>query len=170
MNRLKQLRTENNLTQEELGKLIGVSKRTIIAWEKSEQLSIKTEKAQQLANKFGVSVPYLLGYDELELSLKEAESLVLANLEVNNNIAYESSKLYKDTLSSILELLDLLKKKAKSGDLKTETLIATIETIENFTNSLDKTIQTAIDSQIKDIELNRLKNELESSKEKHKVK
>lgn len=170
MNRLKQLRTENNLTQEELGKLIGVSKRTIIAWEKAEQLSLKTEKAQQLANEFGVSVPYLLGYDELELSINEAESLILANLEVNKNVAYESAKLYQDTLSSILELLDLLKKKAKSGNLRTETLIDTIETIENFTTSLDKAIQTTIDSQIKHVELNRLKKELESSKEKHNIK
>ena len=96
--------------------------------------------------------------------------MLLANLEVNKSVAYESVKLFQNTISSILELLDLLKNKAKSGNLKTEVLIDTIETLENFTTSLDKTIQTTIDSQIKHIELNRLIRELENSKETNNIK
>ena len=63
MNRLKELRQEKKLTQQELANEIGVTKRTYIYWEKGER-QIKPEKAQQLADYFGVSVGYLLGYSE----------------------------------------------------------------------------------------------------------
>ena len=75
MNRLKELRKEKKLTQEELAQEIGVSKITILRWENGER-QIKPEKAQQLADYFGVSVGYLLGYEEaktLENILKDAE-------------------------------------------------------------------------------------------------
>ena len=62
MNRLKQLRKENGLTQQEVADEIGVTKRTYIYLEKGER-QIKPEKTQQLANFFGVSVGYLLGYE-----------------------------------------------------------------------------------------------------------
>lgn len=77
MNRLKQLRTENDLTQEELGGLIGVSKRTIIAWEKAEQLSLKTDKAQALADHFKVSVAYLLGDSDFKTPQEEMKYEIL---------------------------------------------------------------------------------------------
>lgn len=62
MNRLKELRQEKKLSQKELANEIGVTKRTYIYWEKGER-QIKPEKAQQLAEYFGVSVGYLLGYE-----------------------------------------------------------------------------------------------------------
>lgn len=62
MNRLKKLRQEKKLTQQELADKLGVTKRTIIAWENGER-DIKSEKAQQLADYFGVSVGYLLGLE-----------------------------------------------------------------------------------------------------------
>ena len=62
MNRLKQLRKEKGLTQQELSEVIAVSYRTIQNWENGES-QIKTNKASQLAGYFGVSVGYLLGYE-----------------------------------------------------------------------------------------------------------
>ena len=67
LNRIKELRQKEKLTQEELANKIGVTKRTIIAWEKGER-QIKQDKAQQLADYFGVSVRYLLGYEDDYLS------------------------------------------------------------------------------------------------------
>ena len=63
LNRLKELRKEKKLTQQELADIIGVTKRTYIYWEKGERIP-KSDKAQQLADYFGVSVAYLLGYSE----------------------------------------------------------------------------------------------------------
>ena len=63
MNRLKELRQEKKLSQKELAKTIGVHYRTLQNWENGES-QIKPDKAQQLADFFGVSVGYLLGYDD----------------------------------------------------------------------------------------------------------
>ena len=62
MNRLKELRQEKKLTQEELADNLGISKRTLGYWEKGE-VQIKPGKAQALADYFEVSVGYLLGYE-----------------------------------------------------------------------------------------------------------
>jgi transcriptional regulator, XRE family len=66
MNRIKELRTREKCTQKELADLLGVTSMTISRWEKEENPAIKHEQAQTLANHFRVSVPYLLGYDNLE--------------------------------------------------------------------------------------------------------
>lgn len=63
MNRLKELRTEKGLTQQELADIVDVTKLTIANWE-NEKHKVKSDKAQQLAEYFGVSVRYLLGYSE----------------------------------------------------------------------------------------------------------
>ena len=62
MNRLKELRQEKKLSQKELAENIGVHYRTLQNWEKGER-QIKPEKAQQLADIFGESVGYILGYE-----------------------------------------------------------------------------------------------------------
>lgn len=76
-NKLKELRLNKEfngkigMTQQEIADEIGVTKRTYIYWEKGER-QIKPEKAQQLADYFGVSVAYLLGYsDDPETPFKE---------------------------------------------------------------------------------------------------
>ncbi|MGV3005391.1 helix-turn-helix domain-containing protein [Streptococcus pluranimalium] len=61
MNRLKELRKEKGLTQAELAHEIGTTKLTVSNWE-NEKHVIKSDKAQALADHFGVSVGYLLGY------------------------------------------------------------------------------------------------------------
>ena len=63
MNRLKELRKDKKISQTTLAKLLNVNEKTISRWENGES-NIKPEKAQQLADFFGVSVGYLLGYSE----------------------------------------------------------------------------------------------------------
>lgn len=62
MNRLKQLRQQTGDTQEDVAKAIGVTRRGYQKME-NEESQIKSDKAQQLAKYFGVSVGYLLGYE-----------------------------------------------------------------------------------------------------------
>lgn len=62
MNRLKELRKEKKLTQEEIALELQVSPRTYQRWENGES-QIKPDKAQALAEYLGVSVGYLLGYE-----------------------------------------------------------------------------------------------------------
>lgn len=62
MNRLKSLRKKSKKTQQEAADIANVTKRTYIYWEQGER-QIKPNKAQLLADYFGVEVSYLLGYD-----------------------------------------------------------------------------------------------------------
>lgn len=62
MNRLKELRTSQGMTQLELAEAVSIPKRTIQRLENNES-QIKPKKAQLLADYFGVEVSYLLGCD-----------------------------------------------------------------------------------------------------------
>lgn len=63
MNRLKELRQEKKLSQKEIALELQVPLRTYQRWENGES-QIKPDKAQALADYFGVPVGYLLGYVE----------------------------------------------------------------------------------------------------------
>lgn len=69
MNRLKELRKEKKLTQKELADVLKTNEKTISRWENNES-TIKSNKAQALADYFGVSVGYLLGYDSPSMHIK----------------------------------------------------------------------------------------------------
>jgi len=61
MNRIKELRKEKKLTQQDVADAMGVSRRGFQKWENGDS-QLKPEKAKQLADFFGVSVGYLLSY------------------------------------------------------------------------------------------------------------
>ena len=85
MNRLKELRKEKKLTQEELAGEIGVSKITILRWENGER-QIKPDKAQALADYFWISTSYLLGYGYKKRETKSVEKLESVYVEFLGNI------------------------------------------------------------------------------------
>ena len=72
--RIKKLRLEKDLTQEELGKLIGVKKAAVQKYESGLVQNIKRSKIQLLANALGVSPAYLMGWEP--------------NLEIGNKTPY----------------------------------------------------------------------------------
>ena len=93
MNRLKELRKQKGLTQQGLADEISVSKITVLRWE-NEERQIKPEKAQQLADYFGVSVGYLLGYEDYKTiqndafdSYRNMAKLLLTNPDFKNIIS-----------------------------------------------------------------------------------
>lgn len=65
MSKLRELRKTKNMTQSELAKEINVSEKTISRWEKDKTL-MKANKAKELADFFGVTVGYLLGFSDEE--------------------------------------------------------------------------------------------------------
>lgn len=100
MNRLKELRKRDKITQVAFAKDNGIPLRTLQSWENGES-QIKPEKAQQLADIFGVSVGYLLGYiDDSEIYDDEVvvepeKGMILAySLERSNKKLQE--KMFKD--------------------------------------------------------------------------
>lgn len=95
MNRIKNLREKEEISQDQLAKILGVNLRTLQRWESGET-SIRTKNATQLADYFGVSVGYLLGY---EMNLKEA---------------HEKLKEFNSTLPTVKEFDKLLFKKQEN--------------------------------------------------------
>lgn len=86
MNRLKELRQEKKLTQKELADKINVSKITVLRWENGES-QIKPDKAQKLADFFGVSIAQLLGYDDNDFEKQ-------IRIDTLNNLIYKMHTTY----------------------------------------------------------------------------
>ena len=121
MNRLRELQRAEKLTQQELADIAEVSKRTIQNWEDGTS-NIKPEKAEKLADYFGVSVGYLLGYDDNDINqmnrLKElrkekgltqtdlAELLEVTKLTIHN---WENGvfSIKSDRLKKLCEIFDV---------------------------------------------------------------
>ena len=61
--RLRELRAEQGLTQQQLGELLGVSQFSVSKYER-EALDLNTDTLIRLCGIFGVSADYLLGLDE----------------------------------------------------------------------------------------------------------
>ncbi|MBD7912022.1 MULTISPECIES: helix-turn-helix domain-containing protein [Clostridium] len=62
--RLKELRKENNMTQSDLGKILGVGKTTISMYENGNSTP-NDEIKIKIANYFNISLDYLLGKSEI---------------------------------------------------------------------------------------------------------
>lgn len=111
MNRLKELRQEKKLSQKELAENIGVHYRTLQNWENGES-QIKPEKAKQLADYFGVSVGYLLGYSDVRFELEQIEKAI------KNRLIDSESTINKDVFEDTLKIVEL----ARFLDLDLETI------------------------------------------------
>jgi len=63
---LRKLRTENEMTQEELGRRVGLKKEAIYKYEKGIVVNPKRSLIAKLAKIFNVSPSYLLGIEDVE--------------------------------------------------------------------------------------------------------
>lgn len=101
-NRLQELRKEKGLSQKALADKLNIPFRTYQRWE-AGGTTIKSDKSQQLADYFGVSVGYLLGYSEFDDHLDAY--LALYNENNNNDLLYAESLVLswisQDTFSKI---------------------------------------------------------------------
>ena len=149
MNRLKELRKEKKLSQKEIEKEMSISEKTLSRWENGES-QIKQEKAKQLADIFGVSVGYLLGYnDNLDMVLKGrgTDMADLPNILVATRIDFlndkkEIEKLKRETLASIQFIESIVSTLARYEIAKEGTYSLKLEQITNvlldFYNTLER--------------------------------
>ena len=157
MNRLRELQRAEKLTQQELADIAEVSKRTIQNWEDGTS-NIKPEKAEKLADYFGVSVGYLLGYDDNDINqmnrLKElrkekgltqtdlAELLEVTKLTIHN---WENgvSSIKSDRLEKLCEIFDVdvpfllgYNNVKNETDIKASVLDEALEKLREINNML----------------------------------
>ena len=64
--RIKQLRKEANLTQEELADMLGLKKVSIQKYENGGVTNIKSETLEKLGKIFNVSPSYIMGWDRFD--------------------------------------------------------------------------------------------------------
>lgn len=100
MNRLRKLRQEKKLTQQELADIAEVSKRTYIYWENGES-QIKPDKVEVLADYFGVTEGYLLGYTNNRFGVSQ----ILKAIE--EKMSNTDSALNKEVLESTMKIIEL---------------------------------------------------------------
>lgn len=140
MNRLKELRKEKNKSQKQIAELLEVNEKTISRWEKGER-PIKTQKAQELADYFGVSVGYLLGYEDDSSLIKELGQKIskMSGTEAMDFAFTEEG----DLLAELMYQAELKKEKQNNKKfrnfvkfLKSNMIVLNDEEIENFYNML----------------------------------
>ena len=106
MNRLKELRRQKKQTQKELALELEIPLRTLQSWENGES-NIKPEKAQQLAEFFGVSVGYLLGYSEYRELEKALDKKIFSNYpDVEATLNQEIKELIGERVKDFYEYID----------------------------------------------------------------
>ena len=89
MLRLKELRKQNKLTQQQLAEMLGVTQAALSGWE-NEKFGIDKGSLLKCAKIFDVSIDYLLGRDEEQLP------------ELNNKDQKEIQKILDETKEQLL--------------------------------------------------------------------
>jgi len=128
--RIKELRKAKNLTQEQLGEILGVQKAAVLKYEKGYVQNLKRSTIEKLANLFEVSIDYLLGlnkeievkddiiskYNLNEMELAEYNKIMNMNMLMFNDkeISDEDKVILEKTLKEIF-VKSLLKKRAKEA-------------------------------------------------------
>ena len=116
--RLKELRRERNLTQEEFGKTLNVVKSTISLYE-NNKISPDDELKKSMAKYFGVTLDYLMGVSNIRNPYKDNVVDTKEEIDEEENslgeddviAAHSDKKTVKLTKEDLLEIEDFLNKR-----------------------------------------------------------
>ncbi|HEM4743522.1 TPA: helix-turn-helix transcriptional regulator [Streptococcus suis] len=149
MNRLKILRKEKGETQDQVAEVAGVSKRSYIYWENGES-TIKSDKAQALADHFGVPVGYLLGYDVKLSDAKKALLESTQSLEDKTKQAFEvANSVFVKQVTAIEEITDILIEGISADKLNKQIVLEALNQIKEFATELDEVVSKMTEFQAK---------------------
>ena len=112
---IKQLRLQKGITQEELGKVIGVQKSAIRKYESGMVQNIKRSSIKKLADYFSVSPSYLLGYEDYSTTITNNNGIIGDQNHGNTIIVDSNGELLGEIereLISICAKLDMKRKTA----------------------------------------------------------
>lgn len=118
-NNLKHLRIQNNLTQEELGKMLNKDYSTIGKWENGTRSPIM-EDVIKISQIFNISLEKLIGDNFIYNSSSEIEKEHLNDLSALDNVLYskkdkidsvknlpiEKQKIIANAVESVLDMID----------------------------------------------------------------
>jgi transcriptional regulator with XRE-family HTH domain len=98
--RLKELRKERGLTQEELSKYSGVSFPTISRYENGQRDEPKLTILKTLANYFGVTIDYMAG----DTDVKDLNFTSTEIARIFNELSDDSKKVLMDLAKNLLKM------------------------------------------------------------------
>ena len=79
--RIRELRIISNMSQEELGRRVGVQRAAIQKYEKGTVENIPLRTIEKIANVFSVSPTYIVGWDNLVVNPLSAEVRVIQGIK-----------------------------------------------------------------------------------------
>lgn len=109
--RIKKLREENRLTQEEMAKRLKTTKQTISKYEKGIVTNIPSDKLEEMAKILGTSPTYILGWDNDEEDTRKKIDVttdILIRMEKDKNFSDLIKILYKMDDSKIVAVKAML--------------------------------------------------------------
>ncbi|NLG58530.1 MAG: helix-turn-helix transcriptional regulator [Clostridiales bacterium] len=121
--RIKFLREQAGLTQEELGEKIGVQKSAIRKYEKGEVKNMKRSSIRILSDLFNVSPTYLMGWDD--------EKEIALEVKLIEQIQVQYGK-------QAIELLSMFTKLNDAGTEKALETISDLLCIEKYRKEQEK--------------------------------
>lgn len=134
--RLKELRIKHGLTQEELGKMLGVTGANCTRYE-TQNANPKMATLLKMAQIFGVSVDYLLGNDQIAAETEEGKQAAAAYwsklIQPQFDMKYQEGFFYLTSLQDLkLDLFDI--KKGRKFKLSQKDFEIVLEKITEDTN------------------------------------
>lgn len=100
MNNINSLRKEKNMSMKELAKAIGVTEATISRWE-NEKTNPRMGQVQKIADYFGVTISYLLGYSNNKFDQSQQYTDKLSSA-ISDTIKYSDKiKKYKNIYANL---------------------------------------------------------------------
>lgn len=115
--RLKSLRTERNLSQEELAKALNINRTSIAHYERSDNERIpRPDTLNKIADFFNVSIDYLMDRSDdrgvssnEERFLADAETLSLSELQKKYQLTIDGEPATKEELAAAINLIRSLR-------------------------------------------------------------
>jgi len=115
MNRIRELRKYNKMTQKELAKQLQIADSTLSYWE-MEKFEPGNKSLQKLSNLFKVPIDYILGGDLSEWEQSDTNGLNSIQIAFRRSEFEGLTQSEVDKLAEYAEFIKAQRKKRKSGD------------------------------------------------------
>lgn len=96
--KIKRLRKQHNLTLEQVGNIVGVSKSTVRKWENGDIANMRRDKIASLAKALHTTPAYLMGWEEKTPDDPKADERKAELLEVFNSLPKETQDKFLNIL------------------------------------------------------------------------
>lgn len=148
--RIKELRTKNKKTLDELALSANTTRQTIYKYENGIITNIPSDKIEKIANYLNVSPAYLMGWDDEDKMLSGVNKVATLVIDLNDNsFSYYKLDLKKIVYSGIFELFK------KNSNEYYKWHYETISKLDTFVKTINESIEFTFDQDLPMIFVNK---------------